>query len=160
MGRPSCNNRGVTRPPRPEPGKAARKGWRDHAASLGSPIYGLAGQQPHDKDFGASRRGEDTTAVSLRFGTYHRMVIVETSTEPINERSLLIGLLLSAELTYPITISERTVAIEVEGSMTEFRTIYIDDDLWCGVAQVGRRWLHLRSLNVRPGDVKVEPLAL
>ncbi|HTT92197.1 MAG TPA: hypothetical protein VMF65_21770 [Acidimicrobiales bacterium] len=121
---------------------------RERGVALGPPIYGLAGQKPLD-DHGSSRTNNETTALRLYFGTKGRpqRLGVETTTEPVNEFSLLAHLVVFVhdKHNYPLTIEERTASVEIDGVVVDYRILAVGDDLWCGAAPVGDRWVFLQG---------------
>jgi len=134
---------------------------REKAVALGPPIYGLAGQRPLD-GFGSHGVNNETTALRLYFGTKGRRqrLGVETTTEPVDEFSMLSQLVVFVhdKHNYPLTIEERTAFVEIDGVVVEYRILAVGDQLWCGAAPVGDRWVFLKGEDVPAGGIRVEPI--
>ena len=134
---------------------------RERALAIGPPVYGLAGQRPLD-EFGSSRTNSETTALLLYFGTKGRpqRLGVQTTTEAVDDFAMLIQLvmLVHDKHSYPLTIEERTASVEIDAVIVRFRILAVADDLWCGAAPVGDRWVFLRGEGVPPGGVRIEPI--
>ena len=59
------------------------------------------------------------------------------------------------ELTYPLTIDEGSCVLLVDGVAVEFRTLFIEEDFWSGVALVDGRWVYVRGMGVAPPDITI-----
>jgi hypothetical protein len=134
--------------------------WRDVAAALGPPIYGVPATEPNES-YGASFvSGSDTQpeSINLGFGEWGEMLVVGTSTESVDDGRIVVELLLNAEPRYPLTIEDRTAQIAVEHHLIDFRIFWITDRSWSAIARVEDRWVHLRGIGAALDDVVVETI--
>ncbi len=65
--------------------------WRDYVAAIGPPVYRVPGQEPR-VSFGA--HGDPPTSVSLSFGKWGALLVVETSLESIGDQRILTELII------------------------------------------------------------------
>ena len=127
--------------------------WQDNAEALGPPVYRAVGQEAR-QSFGA--RGDPPVSIDLSFGDWGALLVVETSLEPIDDRRILSMLMMNMELRYPLTITEESITVIVDGHPTEFLMLRIDDDLWSAVAPVGDRWICLRGMGIPAEHIEIE----
>ena len=113
-------------------------------------LLGLAVQPSGGPDLGFAVR-----LLSLGFGPGEHRVAVETSTEPIDDHRMIVELLMGPELTYPLTIDEGSCVLLVDGVAVEFRTLFIEEDFWSGVALVDGRWVYVRGMGVATPDITI-----
>ena len=134
---------------------------RERALALGPPIYGLAGQKPL-AEFGSSWTNDETTALMLYFGPkgWRPLLGVQTTTEPVHEATPLLYLVGAREdkHSYPLTIDERTVSVDVDTVAVEFRILAIGEDLWSGAAAVADRWVLLKGVGLPAGGIQLDQI--
>lgn len=129
--------------------------WQDYVEALGPPVYRACGQEPRPS-FGS--HGDPPVSVSLGFGDWGALLVVETSLQPIDDSRILVEMLMDTEPNYPLTIREENITVALDGIPTPFRKLGIEDRRWSVVAPVGDRWVYLRGLGTQADDVAIEKL--
>ena len=94
--------------------------------------------------------------MNLGFGRWGALLVVETSLELVEDRRILTEMLMNAEPTYPLHVTEEHLNVVVDGQSTAFRMLRMDDDLWSAVAPIGERWVYLRGMGIPATDIAIE----
>jgi hypothetical protein len=134
--------------------------WREVAAVLRSPIYGVPGTEPNESYGAHFVNGSRTQpeSINLGFGAWGEMLAVETSIESVDDGRIFVELLLNAEPRYPLTIEERTAQISVDDYLLDLRIFWITDRSWSATAKIEDRWVYLRGIGAALNDVVVETI--
>jgi hypothetical protein len=97
--------------------------WKQIAATLGAPIYGVLGLEP-GSDYGSGGGDSNPTRLRLTFGPAN-LLAVETSLKPIDAQTMLRNFAQEVAasldlLGFPLTIEGQASMLLVDGEYVEF----------------------------------------